>query len=337
MACKMLFFDYRPSEEQFFKDNKFDNYDIKFIKESLNELTVYNLSGDELENTMIISVFSDSKIDAGVISKFKNLRAISTRSTGYDHICINSCVPKNIAVINVDSYGTKAVAQFALGMIIQLVRKICTACKTEINPLIPKDFCGRDLDKMSVGIIGTGTVGSSLCKYLNSIGMKIYAYDTAPKREIVENYNVQYTELDDLLRLSDIAVVLIPYHKENYHMFSYEEFKKMKYGSYFINVSRGELVDNEALLDIAKTGKLKGIGLDAAACPNLKSADSKTDVTALNCPETYDPLKELAKLPNVIITPQIAYNTQESVNYILKTTFEGLGDFLQGGRQHRVC
>lgn len=337
MACKMLFFDYRPSEEQFFKDNRLDNYDIKFIKESLNELTVYDLDRDDLESTMIISVFSDSKIDAGVISKFKNLRAISTRSTGYDHICINSCIPKNIAVINVDSYGTKAVAQFALGMIIQLVRKICPACKTDLNPLTPKDFCGRDLDKMSVGIIGTGTVGSSLCKYLHAIGMKIYAYDTSPNRKIVEQYSAEYTELNDLLRLSDIIVVLIPYHKENYHMFSYEEFKKMKSGSYFVNISRGELVDYEALLDITKTGKLKGIGLDAVACPNLKSENSAIDVTSLNCAESYDPVKELAKLPNVIITPQIAYDTQESVNYILKTTFEGLGDFLQGGRQHRIC
>lgn len=337
MACKMLFFDYRESEEEFFKQNKLDNYEIKFFKESLNELTVSNLSEDDLENTMIISVFSSSKIDDSVVSKFKNLRIISTRSTGHDHIDINCCIQKNIALINVDSYGTKAVAQYVLGMMIQLVRKICLSCKSNGNPLIPKNFCGHDLDKLTLGIIGTGTVGASLCKYAYCIGMNILGYDINPNRELVDVFEVEYVHLDDLLKLSDIVVLLIPYVNEDYHKLSYEEFKKMKQGSIFINVSRGEFVDNEALLEIAKTGKFKGIGLDVTSCPNNSALDgSQKDVTDMDCINTYEPIKELSKLPNVLITPQIAYDTQESVDYILKTTFEGLGDFLQGGRKNRV-
>ena len=135
---------------------------------------------------------------------------------------------------------------------------------------------------------------------------------------------------------SDIVVILIPYTKDNYHKFSYEEFKMMKSGSYFINVTRGEFVDNEALLELAKTGKFKGIGLDVVACLPIKSEGNDKDVTAIDCVDTSFIIKELLKLPNVIITPQIAYDTQESVDYILKTTFEGLGDFLQGGRKNRI-
>ena len=110
----------------------------------------------------------------------------------------------------------------------------------------------------------------------------------------------------------------------------------MKSGSYFINVTRGEFVDNEALLEVAKTGKFKGIGLDVVACPPIKSEYNDKDVTSVDCVDTSFIIKELLKLPNVIITPQIAYDTQESVDYILKTTFEGLGDFLQGGRKNRI-
>ena len=337
MACKMLFFDYRESEEQFFKENKLESFDIKFFKESLNELTVCELSEDELENTMIISVFSHSKINDNVVSKFKNLRVISTRSSGHDHIDINCCIRKNLALINVDTYGTKAVAQFVLGMMIQLVRKICISCKFENNPLIPKNFCGRDLDTLILGIIGTGTVGASVCKYAKALDMKILAHDTNPNKELVEKYNVEYLSRQDLLKLSDIVVLLIPYTDELYHSFSYDEFKQMKYGSYFINVTRGEFIDNEALLEVAKTGKFKGIALDTVACQNPKSsAENHTDVTSENCIESSNTIKELAKLPNVIITPQIAYDTQESINYILKTTFEGLGEFLQGGRKNRI-
>lgn len=333
MACKMLFFDYRESEEEFFRGNRLDCYDIKFFKESLNDITVCNLTEEDFEETMIISVFSTSAIDDEIVSKFKNLRVISTRSTGHDHIDIGCCIRKNIALINVDSYGTKAVAQYVLGLIIQLVRKICISCKFENNPLIPKNFCGHDLDKLTLGIIGTGTVGTTLCKYAYCLDMKIFAYDTAPNRNLVDVFGVEYVDKEDLLRLSDIVVILIPYTHENYHSFSYGEFKIMKQGSYFINVSRGEFVDNEALLETAKTGKFRGIGLDVVAC---NSKNKESDITSKDCIETGETVKELAKLPNVIITPQIAYDTQEAVNYILKTTFEALGDFLQGGRSHRI-
>lgn len=337
MSCKMLFFDYREAEEEFFKNNQFDSFDIKFLKESLNELTVCNLSEDDLENTMIISVFSSSKINDNVISKFKNLRVISTRSTGYDHIDINCCIQKNIALVNVDSYGTPAIAQYTLALILTLVRKIYPALLAIKNPLIPKNFCGRDLDVLTLGIIGTGTVGAMLCKYAHSLGMKILAYDINPNKELVENYNVEYIEFEELLKSSDIVTLLIPYTKCDYQKFSYDEFKLMKPGSYFINITRGEFIDAVALLEVARTGKFKGIALDSIACPNAKALDgSLKNVTGESCLETYTPLSELSKLPNVIITPQLAYNTQESVDYILKTTFEGLGEFLQGGRKHRV-
>ncbi len=334
MACRMLFFDYRESEELFFTENPCNSYDIKFFRESLNELTISNLTEEDFEQTMIISVFSSSKINEEIISKFKNLRVITTRSAGHDHIDINCCINKNIALINVDSFGSKAVAQFVLGVMIQLVRRICVACKYENNPLVPKNFCGRDLDKLSLGIIGAGTVGASLCKYARCLDMEIYAYDINPNKNLADVFGVRYLSLEELLKNSDIVVLLIPYTKEDYHLLSYDEFKLMKQGSYFINVSRGEFVDNEALLDVAKTGKFKGIALDVIACRN--SRNSEKEETDDECFSTSETIKELVKLPNVLITPQIAYDTQESVNYILKTTFDGLCDFLQGGRKNRI-
>lgn len=337
MACKMLFFDYREPEEKFFKENKYDSYDIKFFKESLNELSVDELSQEDLDNTMIISVSSASKINRNVLPKFKNLRIISTRTTDYEHIDVNCCLEKNIALINVNSYGTKAVAQFALGMIILLVRKICPSMQFKPHMLIPKNFCGNDLNTMTLGIIGTGTVGASVCKYAHALEMKILAFDTTPNKDLVGNFNVEYINKQELLKLSDIVLVAIPYCQEHYHSFSYESFKQMKSGSYFINISRGEFVDNEALLEIAKTGKFKGIGLDVVACKNPKALNSEEpESSSEDCIETSASLKELSKLPNVIITPQISHDTQESVDYILKTTFDGLSSFLQGGRKHRV-
>ena len=111
----------------------------------------------------------------------------------------------------------------------------------------------------------------------------------------------------------------------------------MKQDSYFINVARGEFVDNDALLEVAKTGKFAGIGLDVVACMNKKALDkSQQNVTSNSCIETSQTIKDLLKLPNVIITPNMSSDTQESVDYILKSTFEGLGEFLTGGRKNRI-
>ena len=107
MVCKMLFFDYREQEKSFFEKYRNENYDIKFIEEPLNIETVEKLSKKELDETSIISVFITSKVSADVISKFKNLRIISARSSKYGHIDLNACVTNNIALVNVESYTSR--------------------------------------------------------------------------------------------------------------------------------------------------------------------------------------------------------------------------------------
>lgn len=336
MSCKMLFFDYRDSEEKFFKEHDFSNYDIKFFKESLNEETFNSLSQEDIEHAMIISVFISSTIDDKIISRFKNLRVITTRSTGYDHIDLNSCVNKNIALINVESYGDSAVAQFAFMLIIMLVRKIDIIIKSDNNSTFEGvDFTGRNLNTLTIGVIGTGIIGSSVCRAASCFGMKVLAYDVRENKDLISTFNVEYVDFDTLLKNSDIVTLHLPYTNDNYHMFSSHQFELMKQDSYFVNVARGELVDTNALLYFAKKGKFKGIGLDVVACQNSDCPEEK-DKTSVMCLETSQAVHELAQLPNVILTPHIAYDTQEAVDFILETTFKGLADFLTGGKKYRV-
>lgn len=338
MTCRMLFFDFRDSEKKFFEQHEFCNYDIKFFSESLNEETVFKLSEEDFEKTMIISVFISSTIDDNIISKFRNLRVITTRSTGYDHIDINSCVSKNIALINVDAYGKTSVAQFVFALILMLVRNIYSAITAEGKDLFKSNnFTGRNLNTLTIGVVGTGEIGGSVCKLANCFGMRVLAFDIRPKTELQSEYNVQYMELAGLLKNSDIVTVHLPYIKENYHIFSDEQFDIMKDGSYFVNVSRGNLVDTNALLKYARENKFKGIALDVVACPDVNNitADNIENDT-LFCVENSKSVKELMELPNVIITPHMAYNTQDSIDFILNSTFESLSDYLKGGRKNRV-
>lgn len=335
MSCRMLFFDFRESEEKFFENNKFENFDIKFFRESLTEETLNLLTEEDFEHTVIISIFINSTVNDNIIKQFKNLRVISTRSTGYDHIDLGSCVSKNIALINIESYGSISVAEFTFAMILMLVRNLFTAVTTQKNQIVSTaNLTGRNLNNMTLGIIGTGQVGAGVCRIAHGFGMRILAYDVRRKKGLEETCNIEYVSLETLLRNSDIVTLHIPYTKENYHIFSYDKFDMMKRCSYFINVARGELVDNEALLANLKSKKLRGAALDVIACHQDSKAGQ--DKSSLYCIETSEAVKEMAKLPNVLITPHMAYDTQEAVDYILEKTFEALTDYMQGGRSHRV-
>lgn len=337
MTCKLLFFDYRKSEEKFFSHNNFENFDIKFYRHSLNKDTVKNLPQELLDKTTIVSVFITSEIDKDVISKFKNLRVISTRSTGYDHICVNSCTDRNITLINVENYGRLPVSQFTIGLIIMLTRNILPSiAKVPDNTFSVENFIGSDLNSLTLGIIGTGSIGSAVAQYAKCLGMKVLAYDKNCNAELEKNEFVKCVEMEELLTRSDIVSLHLPYTQGNTKMFSYTQFDMMKNNSYFINVSRGELVDNNALLKALDNGKLKGVGLDVVSCTEASSEWEKIEKSSIYCVDKSKIIKRLLQHPNVIITPHIAYNTQEAIDYILKTTFEGISDYLSGGFKHRV-
>ncbi len=341
MAIKMLIFDFRDSEKNFFEQNKFEHFDIKFYPFSLNENTVEELPREELENTFVISVFVHSEVNEYVINKFKNLRIISTRSTGFDHISKKTVQEKNIAVINVDSYGSKSVAQFTIGLMIALVRKLVPASQyLKRNKGFCTDFLGKDLSNLTLGVVGTGAIGSSVATVAKAFGMNILAYDLKVRQELIESIEMQYVNLEELLRNSDIVSLHLPYTGKNYHMFSTKQFDMMKQGAYFINTSRGEVVDTLAIYDALVSGKFAGAALDVVGCEDIsfkcdRFANDLPGVT-LNCVKELDTVKKLAELDNAIITPHVAYETQDAIDYILQQTFKSIREYIKGSNEHRV-
>lgn len=341
MAIKMLVFDFRDSEKEFFKKNDFDLFDITFYPESLNDHTVEGLTPDELEKTNIVSVFTNSRVSENVINKFKNLRIISTRSTGYDQINKKAVMEKNISVINVDTYGSKSVAQFAFALIMALVRNIVPAAISMRDGACECDsFVGRDLSKLTLGIAGTGAIGSSVAQMGATMGMKVLAYDLNLRQELMSSIKVEYVDFSEFLSRSDVISIHMPYTGNNHHMFSDEEFNMMKDNSYFVNTSRGEIVDTNAAYNAMVSGKLAGLALDVVACEDLtfrcvKHVEKLKDFS-LECVREVELIKKLVKLNNVIITPHIAYKTQDAIDYILEQTFDGIRDCIKGGRKYRV-
>lgn len=334
---KMLMFDYRKSEKIYFENNITCDFDITFRTDSLNEHT--ELSDDEKNNTTIISVFINSKIDEKVLSKFKNLQIITTRSTGYNHIDINACRERNISVYNVGDYGRTSVAQYTIGVILSMIRNVIMATNDVRNRHIKHEkYEGRDISKLSLGVIGTGSIGSAVCELADVFGMKIYAHDIRINKNIAEL--VEYVSFNELLRNSDIITLHVPYIKEFHHMISAKQFEIMKDGAYLINTARGELIDTKALYDAIKSNKLKGVALDVVECERLNTNINDFETTlksaTCDCLESALLVQKLMEFDNVIITPHIAYNTKESVEKILEIMFNDLKNHYKGEHTNRI-
>lgn len=335
---KMLIFDFRESERNFFNQNDFPDFDITFIKEPLNEMS--ELTQEQYDETDVISVFISSNLSSEVLERFKNLRVIATRSTGYNHIDIKYCTQKNIAVFNVEEYGQTSVAQYTFTLIMALIRNLFPAyLDIQKNYVNHSDYEGRNLNRLIIGIVGCGAIGSAVAKIANFFDMEVLVHSIIKNPEV--NSFVDYVTLDELLEKSDIVSLHLPYTVENYHMFGEKEFAKMKAGSYFINTARGELIDIVALYENVLNGKIKGVALDVLECEYL-SLSPENIVDGIknlntNCVASALITQKLLGMPNVIITPHIAYNTQESIETLLATTFNNIRDFHKGFKNNQIC
>lgn len=341
MAVNMIVFEYRDEEKKFFEENNFDNFNIIFYKECLNEDFVKTLPQDVKDGAAIISVFINSEVTEDVINAFKNLRIISTRSTGYDHINTRVAQQQNIAVVNVENYGETSVAQFTMGLILALVRKILPAAMyIKKHQEGERHFTGRDISKLTLGIIGTGAIGAAVCRVAKCFNMNVIAYDLQERKELIDEINIRYMPLDELLREADIVSLHIPYTGDNYHMISNEQFEMMKDGAFFINTSRGEIIDLPALFEFIENKKLGGAALDVLTCESInfgcQNLAQKLSSVPMDCLNEAIYVEKLSKFDNVIITPHIAYSTQDSIDYILSITMNALMDVIHGGKSHRV-
>ena len=205
--------------------------------------------------------------------------------------------------------------------------------------VFPSCLKGMELYGKTMGIVGLGAIGSTFAKISYGLGMKILGYDKVENDRLIKNYNVRYTDFDTLLRKSDFISIHAPMSRENYHMFDEESFDKMKNSAILINTGRGELIDTSALFNALVNKKIAGAGLDV-----LENEQTITDVDYMIGINRLDKLtleqtiinSRLFQLENVILTPHIAYNTEEAINRILSTTMENIEQFGIGNIQNDI-
>lgn len=334
---KITFFEVSKDEQDVLTASfSGSDFIISFSEDNLN-----------IENTQlakdseVVSIFVNSEVNKEIIDQLPSLKFIATRSTGFDHIDINYCKDKGIQVSNVPAYGARTVAEFAFSLLVSISRKASIAGKqvSEKNDFSIKGFEGFDLFGKTIGVIGTGKIGKNAARIAKGFGMRVLATDLYPDSAFAEEEGIEYIPLTELLSVSDVVTIHAPYNETTYHLINKDNIKQFKKGAYLINTARGEIVETEALLEGLKDGILAGAGLDVLESERKLKDEAKFLASGKATEEDKKILSlnhELIKMPNVIVTPHIAFYTKEAVAEILKTTVENLKDFVAGSPKNLV-
>lgn len=334
---KIVYFDVETYEKEFLIKENEGKHDYTLICEPLNDLKKL---APNLVDADIISVFTTSRVNKNVLKQFKNLKLISLRSVGFNHIDIEYCKDHNIVVENSPDYGNQSVAEFALALLMNVTRKITSSyLEYKDAKISAENLIGEELYGKTIGIVGLGKIGTAFAKIAHGIGMNILGFDIKQNKELEKIYNVKYTDFDTLLQESDFISIHAPMNKENYHMFNKESFNKMKKSAILINTGRGELIDTSALFNALICKKIAGAGLDV-----LENEQTMTDFDYMLGINRLDKLtleqtiinSKMFQLDNVILTPHIAYNTKEAIKRILNTTMNNINEFISGRIQNNV-
>ena len=336
---KIVCFDVKDYEQEKLKTLSEIFDEVILLEDSFHLNFEQNLP--QIENADVISVFVNSRVFADKLKDLPALKLIATRSTGFSHIDVDYCKSNNIQIVTVPDYGDVTVAEYAMGLLFTLSKKIILSSSNLKNNIIePGNYYGFDLFGKTVGVIGTGAIGRQFCRIASGIGMKVLAYDIYPNKELEEKYNIKFVSLDELLANSDIISVHVPSTKDNIYFLDKKEFEKMKDGVVIINTARGEIINTHSLYNALQAGKVAAAGLDVLECEDILTNQDvffqRDECKNINCLHKTLLNHRLLTMPNVIVTPHVAYDTKEAIGRILDTTINNIKGFFSGKIQNII-
>lgn len=310
--------------------------DAVYLPEHISTDTLHHA-----DDAQIVSVFSSFPITETEFQQLPHMKYLTTRSTGYDHIDLVAAGQHGVVVSNVPSYGENTVAEHAFGLLLSLSKKIYEGY-TQIREKGDFNFSalqGFDLKGKTLGVIGVGRIGCHSIAIAKGFGMNVLAYDVVPNLERATQLGFSYVSLDELLAQSDVITLHVAHTPETNHLINEETIGKMKRGVVLINTSRGAVVDTEALIKGLTTGQIGGAGLDVLEEEGVIRDEMQFVLSGKG--EGHDLRTALANhvlidMPNVIVTPHIAFNTQEAVERILETTIDNIEAFMKGAPHNVV-
>lgn len=301
--------------------------DMEFSSfEKFGEVNVYQTTSElqieeRIKDAQIIIV-NKIKLNKDNLEKSKKLKLICVTATGYDNIDINYCWRNEIAVCNVRGYSTDSVAQLTMSMALSLMthlnefdkyvkdgRYTAGGVQNHLRPYF------HELTGKTWGVIGLGNIGKQVARLATAFGMEV----VANPHKIQEGYNC--IDLDELCRVSDIISVHVPLTSETKGMINEKRIAMMKKDVIFINVSRGAVADENALVTAYENGKMGGLGIDVYSTEPMTSES---------------PYNRILNKRNVIFTPHMAWGAYEARKRCIEEIVKNIETFLMGGKRNRV-
>ena len=252
---KIVFFEVEEWEKEFLQKTYGENVQLVH-----DVITAENAA--QYKDAEIISTFIYSQLTKEAIDLLPNLKLITTRSTGFDHIDTTYCQQKGITVCTVPSYGVHTVAEHTFALILALTKKLIPSIeRTKKGDFSLTGLEGIDINGKVLGVIGTGKIGTAVMHIAKTFGMHVIALSHHP--QVSDSPSLTYvTSLQDVLPKADIVTLHLPLTPETKHIINMQNIQQFKKGAYLINTARGGLVETQALLDGLEKGILAGAGLD---------------------------------------------------------------------------
>lgn len=280
----------------------------------------YEIIWDEKKSTpdkveVIVTVLR--KLGKEYLTQFPNLKMIAVAFTGYDSVDMEYCREHKIAVYNVPKYSTNSVVELAIGLTIAVLREI-----TYGNNIIRNGGWsfkpGIELFGKTVGIMGTGEIGVATANIFKAFGCEVIGWSRSENEEFKAIGGRYISDKQEFFAVADIVSIHLPLNKQTEGVITKKELSAMKKTSILVNTARGPIINEADLIAALEQKEIAGAGLDVFAQEPINSNN------------------RLLKLNNVVLTPHVAYKTEEALNRRMEVTVNNISDFLQNKKTNRV-
>lgn len=282
-----------------------------------------------VRDAQALCAFVNDKVDSAVLQALatNGIRLVVLRSAGFNNVDLEAARRFGVTVARVPGYSPQAVAEHTLAMMMTLNRHIHRAyVRVREGNFALDGLLGFDMNRRTVGIVGTGKIGTALARILGGFGCRVLAFDPYPNEECAA-LGVAYVSLDVLLAESHIVTLHCPLTPQTHHLIDARAIRKMQRGCMLINTSRGAVVETKAVIAALKSGAIGHLGLDVYEEEGDLFFNDLSDHVIQD-----DVFARLLTFPNVLITGHQAFFTAEALTAIAETTIENLSSFATSGR-----
>jgi D-lactate dehydrogenase len=321
---KTLVYSSHPFEKSFLENAAQPTIDLTFTDLVLNLTSVKLSKGFEA-----VVLFTADLATTEVIEQLhKNgIKYIALRSAGYDHVDLKKTTELGIKVANVPNYSPFSIAEHSVLLVLSLVRKLSKGqALMKKNDFRLDELIGFDLNGKTIGIIGTGAIGSAFARIMHGFGCRLIACDPIENKALVAQTKIQYTTFENVCKKADVISLHCPLNEETKYLFKQTAFEKMKKGMIMLNTARGGMINTKDLIKALNDGTIAGAGLDVYE--HEKGIFFENHENSM----ISDPLFETLRThPNVIITGHQAFLTKEALQGIAETTICNLVEWSNNG------